>query len=896
MTYKAYVLLCVLFLALPLRAAALEARVESRNGVPTLLINGEPVPPMILWHRAGGSALPLTCQVTPDWQQFSVTFRAPYDDDNVAVQISNVAPVGDWFVDDARFFVGTLDEPLSDNMLKGGDFEGEALPQTWVYSLDNSAAAPAEFSLDSSAPQQGKSCLRVHITSPGTVSQRVVIQRDKQYTFAVWLRASENCAIEIQAVHNAPPWTVYGGDAVQPEYYGEMAGADHIVSLGAERGLHISEVPIRLSGTPYWKSMPWGENPDYAALDAQIEHIVAIDPEALIIPRITLNGGFIASHPDQVQVYNEEGPELRHLASPASKPWRQEASATLRRVVQHLEKEHGDHILGYHVGCQCAWTEWFYDWAWKYMPCFEEPFRQAFAEWAKAKYQTVEALRQAWQQPEVTFDTIRVPSMQERLTGKLGAFRDPRLQRFEIDFAEYMQVCQAEYLEEIARVIKEETNGQKLTVFFYGYLYDVAGFGYGGAVSGHLRLGQVLNSPYVDVLCAPASYFDRGSGGVGPFMAPVDSVQLHSKLWLNEEDIRTHLVPRDEGCSRTENMAETLGVYRRGFAHQFERRSANWWWWCQYAYNAWMTRSDDLSRIFDDFGRMYNIWREAPQPQQFQPQVAIITDEDSFFYLRNSSEITGPSVALMRRMFNTMGCPVGLYLMDDLCEGNVPDSVRFYVFLNAYRVTSRQRQQLRAQVARDNKTALWLYAPGFIEQDASADNISDLIGFEVTQLPDQISSRVKLFDAPPAPLNRLPGDHNFGVEDFEPIPLFAVKPDQAGLTPLGTYEGTAEIALAMRRFPDWTSVFCGGLQVSTDVLREFARYAGAHIYCETNDVISASPGFISIHATTTGSKTLIFPEPVRLRDLISGEIVGPRNSKHTFSLQKGETRLFAWSP
>ena len=111
MTHKPYVLLCVLVLALlllchcalPPRAMALEARVESRGGVPTLLVNGEPVPPMVLWHRAGGSALPLTCQVTAGWQQFSVTFRAPYDDDNVAVQISNVAPVGDWFVDDARF-------------------------------------------------------------------------------------------------------------------------------------------------------------------------------------------------------------------------------------------------------------------------------------------------------------------------------------------------------------------------------------------------------------------------------------------------------------------------------------------------------------------------------------------------------------------------------------------------------------------------------------------------------------------------------------------------------------------------------------------------------------------------------------------------------------------------
>lgn len=294
----------------------------------------------------------------------------------------------------------------------------------------------------------------------------------------------------------------------------------------------------------------------------------------MIIPRITLHNG---PRPGQAQVYHEGGSELRDFASPASKPWRQGASATLRRLVQHLEKKHGDHILGCHVGCQCAYMEWFYDWSWKYVPCFEEPFREAFAEWAQAKYQTVEALRQAWGQPEVTFDTIRVPSMQERLTGKLGAFRDPRLQRFEIDFAEYMQVCPADYLEECARIVKEETKGQKLAVFFYGYLYEVAGFGGGPAVSGHLRLRRVLNSPYVDVLCSPISYqLDRGSGGIGAFMAPVDSVQAHGKLWFNEDDHRNHLVEKED-IGQTDNLAETLGVYRRNFAHQFERRSGNWW-------------------------------------------------------------------------------------------------------------------------------------------------------------------------------------------------------------------------------------------------------------------------------------------------------------------------------
>ena len=64
------------------------------------------------------------------------------------------------------------------------------------------------------------------------------------------------------------------------------------------------------------------------------------------------------------------------------------------------------------------------------MPSFDEPFRAAFADWVQAKCGTAEALRQASRDPGVTFETIQVPTMEQRLEGKNGAFRDPRTQRF----------------------------------------------------------------------------------------------------------------------------------------------------------------------------------------------------------------------------------------------------------------------------------------------------------------------------------------------------------------------------------------------------------------------------------------------------------------------------------
>ena len=817
----------------------------------------------------------MACQVGPAWQQFTFTFTAPRDDDNVGVHIRNVAPAGNWFVDDARFFEGRPEAMKSANLLQGGDFEGDKLPKSWTCFLNDSTGAAARYSLDRTSPHEGNSCLRVCITHPGTiiyqihVYQCVAIRKGKTYTFSVWLRSEEPRMIEIQAVRQGPPWNVYGG---------KPSASDKILALGAERGLHIGTVPI---------GMPWprdGEAPDYSGVDAQVRHILSIDREALIIPRICLHAPqwWKDEHPGHRQVY--DGGQ-RPMVSPASKPWRRDAARALRLFLRHLEDEFGGNMLGYHVCAQSA-GEWFYDHTWeRIMPCFEEPFREGFADWVKAKYKTVDALRKAWDKPEVVFETVRVPTLEERTTGRLGVFRDPQSQRFEIDFAEYMQVCLCEYLEECGRIIKEETKGKKLGVFFYGYLYDVAGFAYGPAVSGHLRLRRALNCPDVDVFCSPVSYFDRQSGGVGPFMAPVDSIQAHAKLWLNEDDARTHLAPKEAGFGRTATMAETIGVYRRNFGHQFERRCGTWW--MDFG-TGWMADPT----IFDNFGQTREIWRDATDPGPYQPQVAIITDEDSFLYLRNSNEVTSPSVSSMRRMFNTMGCPVGLYLMEDVCEGKVPEGVRLYVFLNAYRVTDEHRRQLRAQVARDGKVAVWLYAPGFINERASVANISQLIRFEVAEISELKSSKARLVGDAAKTLGAA-GDHLFGTS-FVPTPLFAVTPGQPGVVTLATYDGAPHIAMALKRFPDWTSVFCGGLQMSPEVLRGLARLAGAHVYCDTNDVISARPGFLSIHATEAGEKTLILPRESRLRDLYTGEELATTQKRCTFPMVKGETRVFAW--
>ncbi|NUQ01719.1 MAG: hypothetical protein HUU35_17890, partial [Armatimonadetes bacterium] len=124
-------------------------------------------------------------------------------------------------------------------------------------------------------------------------------------------------------------------------------------------------------------------------------------------------------------------------------------------------------------------------------------------------------------------------------------------------------------------------------------------------------------------------------------------------------------------------------------------------------------------------------------------------------------------------------------------------------------------------------------------------------------------------------------------------PLLAVAPEQPGVLPLAVWSGTGEIGLAVRREAAGTTVFCGLPTASPVLLRAIAREAGAWIYAETDDIISAGAGFVSLHAAQPGEKLLRLPRPMALRDAFSGEAL-PAAEVHRLRLDQGATRVLLY--
>jgi hypothetical protein len=318
-------------------------------------------------------------------------------------------------------------------------------------------------------------------------------------------------------------------------------------------------------------------------------------------------------HPDQLMRY-DTGPG--RLVSVASASWRRDACAALRAFVQHLEEKYGNRILGYHP-CGQNTGEWFYEDSWsRKVNCLEQPMVEGFRAWLRARYPDEAALRAAWSEPGITFATADPPTTAQRLSASLGVFRDPATEQRAIDFHAYQQAVMVEPLEEFARVIKEATARRKLVLFFYGYLHELSAIPYGPQNSGHLALGRLLRSPDVDILCAPISYDERQPGGIGAFMAPVDSVAAHGKLWLNEDDTRTHVSPPDAGYGRAATLEETWGVHQRNLGHLLPRRMACWW--MDLPGDGWL----DDAGIWQNLGALWNLYPEDAAPIPYHPDVA----------------------------------------------------------------------------------------------------------------------------------------------------------------------------------------------------------------------------------------------------------------------------------
>ena len=628
---------------------------------------------------------------------------------------------------------------------------------------------------------------------------------------------------------------------------------------------------VRLVQAEVWMEQLWTSEKEFSIEPArkQVRGILDACPDAAVMLRLQVDAPpwWTAAHPDEcVRWANGDLEHRQGWGMPARVPmefdlnrvprvclasrrWREEFGAKVREFCQHLAATpEGDAMFCVQVAAG-VYGEWHYYGFIENEPDTGPAMTRNFREWLKSKYASDETLRTAWKDQRASLATANVPGVEERLRCD-GYFRDPQRDRKVIDYLHCQHQAVTESLIHFCRTVKESWPRPILAGGFHGYWFTM--FGRTG-MGGHLEVRRALESPYVDVLCAPQSYNHLALGQPGMSRGVSESAGLHGKLCLDEMDTLPDvwdLRIKDPQQARAQGVA----ILRRNVLGPFSRGMGFWYYdlTCEHdlqptwgAAGCW-----DSPELQAEITKLQKLQTERyRRPYVSAADVLLVFDTESFYYTAHNGKLDRVSTELIDGTTADLYRSGAAFDMVYLFDLEKIDLSRYkaVVFANTFCVDSRQREFIHARVAQDGRHLIWSCAPGLIDGARSSPHgISELTGLSVVAV-NTSPARV-VVEHPDAP------SCTYGLDGIIE-PLFAAQNVDA--TVLGKLQGTEHAGLVQKRLPSHTAWFSTLPLRGSNLLRFVLRQSGAHIYDDQSDVIYAGTGLVIVHSAQGGSRKLL---------------------------------------
>jgi len=600
------------------------------------------------------------------------------------------------------------------------------------------------------------------------------------------------------------------------------------------------DAPVKWNTPGLWRGL---DNVDMSVVEANLKKIIDVDPNALIIIRVFCDTPvwWDLLHPEET---NDEGAlgGKRRRQSFSSLVWRNDMSAALRQLVRGVSaSKYGNHVIGYMPtagateeqakGCDLS-------------ICAQKGFR----EWLCGRYgkdgKEIERLFGK------KIDEISIPSAAERSKGDCGNFLDPKKSRLVIDLRQFHSDEIVDSGLAFCKAVKEASDGRLITGFFYGYTQIFAD-------SGHLALRRMLDSKDVD--------FVTTAGGRS--YTETDSVLKAGKLFYSEIDAKTSLAkwiseirpdidPQGHYNEKRWRGPPTIPISMQTLKEIFAKNLVSGWasWW----FDLWGGWYDDEA-FQKMFAQMQSAGDESIRlPRKSLAQIAVVLDENSYRYLPYGVSQRGAKfvwIIYQLQVMGTIGAPHDFYLLDDLKDLEL-SRYRMIVFLNAFVLSEDQRRIIRDRCMKDNRLLMWMYAPGLIKDNLSADNISSLLGMKVRMEATQPTAKIAL---------KLPDGSmlNYGCGGVSPFFHVVEGADTAA----GHLED-GRIVVAEKRGADCRNLFVSMPPLPSKAMRHYAKQAGVHIYNESaGTAVYANESYLAL-TLPPGRQTIRLPEKASLKELV----------------------------
>ena len=612
------------------------------------------------------------------------------------------------------------------------------------------------------------------------------------------------------------------------------------VELSKSHGFHLYSMPF--------VSWPWIEQdengveitPDFSKSSRILDRFIEVDPEARFLLRIWSSPpnawkGWAKVPEKERTLYADGSSSLMSLGSEYL--WKEFKDSFSRMVLHFDNSPYAPRILGYHIGGQNS-TEWFPDQYREKGPDYSPVNLAAFRKWLRDKYTSEDQISRAWGKAALTFNQAEIPRFEGgrfpirgiREGETLEAFyRQPEEQAW-VDYSAFTSDLTASRIIDAAQLVKSLTGGRKLTTFFHGYVYDLP-----GSLGGHWNTMRLLNHPSIDILCAPFSYQtteERLAGGSSGCMTAIDSVALHGKLWINEDDMRTHLIdvkhdlPKwlsEEGFGKqTRDLTETLACLQRNLANGLVHRMGTWWMDLigAGAFNEaklWETLELSWKPLYMNL---------LAHPTPYTPDVSFIVDEMSRIYIKNDWDITYNGLALLRNDIAKTGASTGYYYLEDFISGLSPRT-KVYVFASVFYLSQEQIDRLLQRLDQEHSTAIWFYAPGFLGPEGiSIERSRKITGIDLSVQDGPMGTRGEGILA----------GLTWGWNTDTKISPRLVVVDPA-VEPLGRYMSDTALSAVRKQTGLHTTAFFGDFRANPEVLHALFSKAGVHLWAENGEIV-----------------------------------------------------------
>lgn len=842
-------------------AYANEFNVREVNGVPQILLNGKSIPARFLFVCKTAQE---NVTLKPQWQDFEMPFSVLKDCENSSIHLRFFSMASQTEPEKINFAKLEVFDITSGKTVKKFDFSGKVLPPEINYYCTGKRKKqiPAviqcqnnELQIISQGDPKGN-LGEFHLICDG-----IPVKRNHEYKVRFRARADreQNMTSSLYRQKPVPFPLVRAGTSLikQVEYAGD-AGVDLVT---------------------FSMDVPWpepGKQPDYSALEYLCRLILKHNPEAKLIPRVDLRmppEWWIKKYPGEMT--NFVTGWHRNYPSPSSLQYRKDAAEALRGVIRFCEKNFPGNMAGYHPTGGNS-NEWFYIGSQgRVLSGYDPATQAAWRRYLQTLYPDDTALQKAWKRPGITRTTANVPSPELRKKMRKNTLLSPADDRELLDFHFFLQKEMCDTILHLARTIRQETGGKRLSLLFYGYLAELSGIANAPACSGHYALRRVLESPDVDILSAPISYHDRQIGGGSTTMTAADSVTLAGKLWLNEDDTSTHVAyingNRAPGWKNgAMTPAESRLLLRRNLMtvdfHNFGT------WWMDLWGIGWFN-DPDLWQTMKEF-RSLNDKIRLSKPRF---QIAEIIDQTSLLYLapagfrfNDNAAVSSPLIKRGRSARNRTGASLGQFMLEDMLAGRLDPEM--YIVTSAWVMTAEQRTQIR-KIA-EKKSVFWCYAPGWMELPSgkvSPDFVEEVTGFKVKVVTD-----CNFTTLPTREGIRLGLEPRASVVNQVSAPVLSPVPAKGDIV-LARYENDAPaIVLRPGKVP---SLFCGTTYIPPELYRLFAEYAGVHLYTDRPAYVKTRGDYIGICAPENGVYKINSGENILPLKLSKGECVILKNGK-----------------